>query len=118
LLVALSIGATWSVARGEGDKASSAQQETYTPTVEEWLQVWTNANFGRNDGRHTIQFLVKPGEKTVRMLAVITADQETLQADPRLRQMLVMEADLAEKQVRRYAQRFGFDVERRDPQGP
>ena len=112
LLLAVSTGITWSVARAAGDEDNRGKNETYVPTVEEWLQVWTNANFGRNDSRRTIQFIVPPGEKKVLMLSLITVSEEVHRADPGLRQKLSMEADMFETQVKGYAKRFGFDVKR------
>ena len=114
LLLVVSIGITWSVASAAGEEDNRGKNETYNPTVEEWLQVWTNANFGRDDSRRTIQFIVMPGEKTVRMMTMFTASQEAQRIGPGLQQKLSMEADMFETQVKGYTKRFGFDVKRQD----
>ena len=114
LLLGTCVGATWEVARGTSDGREGGQGEVYSPTTEEWLQVWTNANFGRNDGRRTIQFIVPPGRKTIMMATLVTVNEEANRGDPMLRQKLSMEADSFEAQVKAYAQRFGFTVQRQD----
>jgi len=114
VLLAVSIGTTWSVASGASKKDEADRKETYAPTVEEWLMVWANANFGRNDTRRTIQFIVHPGKKKILMVTAITDNPEAHRTDPALRQKMSMEAKMFEAQVKAYARRFGFELQRSD----
>ncbi len=113
-ILGFSVIITWSVARGQPTTSEADPGPTYTPTVAEWLQVWTNANFGRNDSRRTIGFIVDPNGKKVTMTTLITAGPDDFRRDPGLQQKLAMEADMVELQVKAYAKRFGFEVDRQN----
>ncbi len=117
LAVAMALGtAAWSLA-GDDDKKEQAEAKTYTPTVEEWLQVYLNANFGRNDTLRQIGFVVMSRTKKISMIAYISEDHPRERMDPAHKQKLKIEADHFEMQAKGYAKRFGFEVERQELPG-
>jgi hypothetical protein len=114
LVLGMIVGAIGHTAWGARQKAPDAANETYTPTVHEWLQVWSNANFGRNDSRRTLQFLVDPRKKEISMAFLITASPTQLQLDPGLQGKLSIEANMVAQQVEGYAKRFGYKFARQE----
>ncbi len=109
-IVSVTIAANWTLVRGD-DKGGENAKETYTPTVDEWLQVYLNANFAQHDTQHVIGFVVMPGKKTVSMMAHIYQHPRE-KHDPGRKAKLEAAADAFEAQARAYIKRFGYELKR------
>ena len=94
------------------DKQEKDAGKTYTPTVDEWLQVYLNSNFGRHDSQRFIGFIVMPAEKKISMMTHIYENHPRDRQDPGHRQKLKMEIDMFEAQAKAYAKRFGYELKR------
>ncbi len=123
LAAAAGLGAgAWTLAGDEKENAKETDKEaaspnTYTPSVEEWLQVSLNALFGRHDSQREIGFLVMPGTKRIKMTVYISRDHPSEGVDGPNVQRMRKEAESFEQQARKYAKRFDFEIERQEVPG-
>lgn len=123
LAAAAGLGAgAWTMAGDEKEKPNEPPQEetsanSYTPSVEEWLQVSLNALFGRHDTQREIGFLVMPGTKRIKMSVYISRDHPSDGMDGPNVQRMRKEAENFEIQARKYARRFDFEIERQEVSG-